>query len=256
MTTPSKPAYGYLIAIGAAVLVALIRYALAPILGDSAIFVMFTVPVILAGWYNGFRPAIVATVAGALLGIYLAPPTLGFSISSPRDVLGLAVFISCGIIISTLCESLHAAKERLRRSQVALHHEAALREEAERRSVATLEQMGDVFYVIDEQERFGYFNPAAHELFASRGVDPAAITGKNVWGDVPRLRGQRDPAADPPGAAGADSHRLRALLRAMAALVRHPDLPGSRPRHRGAPHRHHRHAHAPRGRGGERSAGA
>ena len=129
MNNSSRRAYlGYVIAIGAALLVAALRYALSPVLGYSVNFVMFTVPIVLAGWYNGIRPALVATVAGAMLGAYLVPPTFSFDVSSSRDILGISLYLLCGVIISLLCDSLHEGKERIRRHQVALHHEAALRE--------------------------------------------------------------------------------------------------------------------------------
>ena len=190
MTQRSRPAvYGYVIAIGSAAIVAAIRYSLSDILGNSTNFVLFTVPVVLAGWYNGLGPALVATVAGALFGAYLVAPTLRFSTEAPGSVLGLALFIVCGIIISTLCESLHAARERLRRQQVTLQHEAALREEAERRNLATLENMGDAFHVIDAEERFVYFNSTARRLFANQGLDPDAMLGQNVWQLFPEVEG-------------------------------------------------------------------
>ncbi len=190
MSHPSKPAFlGYVIAIGAAVLVAVLRYSMSDTLGSTANYVMFTVPIVLAGWYNGLRPALVATFAGALLAAYLAPPTLSFDNTSPRDVLGISLYMVCGIIISALCGSLHMAKERIRRSQLALQHEAALREEAERRSLATLEHMGDAFHVLDASERFVYLNAATRQLLENQGVDPDSLLGKRIWDAFPDAAG-------------------------------------------------------------------
>ena len=201
MTQSSRPAFlGYVIAIGAALLVAVLRYAVADILGTSANYVLFTVPIVLAGWYNGLRPALVATFAGAFLGAALVTPTVGFALNSPSDVLGVSLYLVCGIIISFLCGSLHMAKERIRRSQLALQHEAALREEAERRSLATLEHMGDAFHVLDASERFIYLNPATRQLLESQGVDPDAVLGMRIWDAVSRRRGHHRGGR---GAAGA-----------------------------------------------------
>ncbi len=190
MTHSSRPAFlGYVIAIGAALLVAVLRYAVVDILGSSANYVLFTVPIVLAGWYNGLRPALVATFAGAVLGAALVTPTVGFAFNSPSDVIGVSLYLVCGIIISFLCGSLHMAKERIRRSQLALQHEAALREEAERRSLATLEHMGDAFHVLDASERFIYMNPATRQLLESQGVDPDAVLGMRIWDAFPDAAG-------------------------------------------------------------------
>src|SRR5690606_14453544 len=51
----------YLVAVGAMTAALLIRLALNPVLGQDALFLLFTLAVFAAGLYGGWRPGLVAT---------------------------------------------------------------------------------------------------------------------------------------------------------------------------------------------------
>jgi hypothetical protein len=103
MAVPRRsPAAGFLIAI-AAVLTTVVRYLLRGVLGDTFVYTLYMLPVMLAGWYGGLRPALVATIASAVLSVtYIEPPVGRFELDSSTDVLRLVLFVLCALIVSAL----------------------------------------------------------------------------------------------------------------------------------------------------------
>lgn len=191
MAHPRRPAApGYLIAIGSAVLVTLIRYGLSGILGDTATYTAYIIPVMVAGWYGGLKPALVATVAGSLLCVFfIVPPQFQFAMDSVRPALGLVIFLFCAMIVSALCESLHRAWAAASQQQLQLQEKEALHHDAERRIQTTMENMGDAFHLLDREGRFTFLNAAARRLFTSQGMDPDVLIGAQVWEQFPALLG-------------------------------------------------------------------
>ena len=64
----------YGLAIVSVAVVALLRWLLQPALADAAPLILFVLPIVLAGWYGGIGPALLATVLGTLAGSYLFLP--------------------------------------------------------------------------------------------------------------------------------------------------------------------------------------
>src|SRR4051812_30800317 len=64
----------YGLAIVSVALVALLRWSLQPALADAAPLILFVLPIVLAGWYGGIGPALLATVLATLAGTHLFPP--------------------------------------------------------------------------------------------------------------------------------------------------------------------------------------
>src|SRR5206468_4700086 len=64
----------YGLAIVSVAVVALLRWSLQPALADAAPFILFVLPIVLAGWYGGIGPALLATLLGTLTGAYLFVP--------------------------------------------------------------------------------------------------------------------------------------------------------------------------------------
>lgn len=105
---------------GAAVALAfLLRWALDPRLGENDPFLLFILPVFLAGWFAGLRPALAATVAGALLGdFFFVEPRYSLAIRDPEYVARLAAFLASGVLTAWLTETLR--RTRAEREQAAL----------------------------------------------------------------------------------------------------------------------------------------
>ena len=104
---------GYLIAVGAALLVVLARFALEGWLGGHAQLLPFVLVVMAAGWQGGLRPALLATALGGVLGSYFfLEPIHSVWVQAPSDRAYLLVFLAVGVTVSGLCEALHSARRR------------------------------------------------------------------------------------------------------------------------------------------------
>ncbi|MDB6089286.1 MAG: luxQ 2 [Gammaproteobacteria bacterium] len=109
---------GYLIAIGATACVAIVRAAVATTVGNFAPIVAFTIAVVIAAWYGGLRPGLLATALSVLAADYLLEPGRhSLYVASVSSGVDLGVFVFAGILISLLCESLHRTRRRLEAEQ-------------------------------------------------------------------------------------------------------------------------------------------
>jgi PAS domain S-box-containing protein len=110
---PTRSQFGYLIAIVGSLIVLGCRIALSQALGDQARLMMFLLPVMLSGWCGGLWPGAVATLFSLVLGLfYLVPPENSWHVETFADGLNAALFVTVGLVISYLCEALHAARQR------------------------------------------------------------------------------------------------------------------------------------------------
>jgi PAS domain S-box-containing protein len=123
--TPSAGA-GYIMAIAVTVLTFALRYQLRDVLGEFATFLPFIVAIILAAWFGGFWPGLMATVLGGALTMYFFFPLYGATtIESAIRGVTVLVFLAIGILTSILSEELHAARRLLESEQAkGREHEA------------------------------------------------------------------------------------------------------------------------------------
>ncbi len=111
----------YLLAVVATAAVGLVRYALSGVLDEKAASIPFVVPVIVAAWYGGLRPGLLATALGTLVGNYLfVPPNYSLVVESVAEAVALGLFVVCGVTISGLCEAMHVARRRVDGDRVRL----------------------------------------------------------------------------------------------------------------------------------------
>jgi signal transduction histidine kinase/ActR/RegA family two-component response regulator len=109
---------GYLIAIVATAVVALVRLEISDTVGNFSPIVAFTISIVIAAWYGGLRPGLLATVLSTLAADYLYTPRRhSFEISTPSGAVALGVLCFAGVLISLLCESLHRTRRRLEAEQ-------------------------------------------------------------------------------------------------------------------------------------------
>jgi PAS domain S-box-containing protein len=125
-------------------------------------FITFFPFVLATALFGGFGPGVLATVlAGLAADIWILPPVGRFSVASPVDRLGLALFLVIGLALS-LTAGLH---RRNRDEAAAYERQAALRE-SELRFRTMLEQSRDVIYSLNLRTgRYEYISPAAEALF-------------------------------------------------------------------------------------------
>ena len=106
------------IAYGAAVLAPvatlLIRWPMAGMVGDRAMYIAFIPAILLAAYLGGLGPGLVATVLGSALSSYfLIDPLYSLRVGTPPDVAALILFVLVGAISSCLGESVHRNRRRI-----------------------------------------------------------------------------------------------------------------------------------------------
>jgi signal transduction histidine kinase len=91
------------------------RFAADPVLHDAHQFSTFYIAVIISAWFGGVGPALLATVAGGLIGHYcFVEPKFSFAFADVADVLRVALFVFISLTIAVFSGLLHRS---LRRAQ-------------------------------------------------------------------------------------------------------------------------------------------
>jgi PAS domain S-box-containing protein len=131
--------------------------------------------VMIAAYFGGFWPGLLATVLSAAAANYFFTGQLrSFHITNANDIAALVLFVLTGAIISGLSESLHRARRRV------LAHERQRAEEAlsqERYLLHSLmDNLPDNIYFKDTASRFIRINKALTSYFGLG--DPAQAIGK------------------------------------------------------------------------------
>jgi two-component system sensor histidine kinase/response regulator len=112
---------GYGISVAVLAVVLALRWLVIPEWSLSHPYLLFYPAIILAGWYGGFGPGILATLVGAVALAYLwMPPFYSLRIRDIRDATAVLVFVAVGFAISLLSEARRRADARAK----AAEHEA------------------------------------------------------------------------------------------------------------------------------------
>lgn len=142
----------YLVAVSVVVIVTLLREPVSELLGNSAPFTFYYPAVIIAGWFGGFGPGMVATLlSGYCARTWFFPPYGAFALDNWPAVFRLGVFLFGGSLTSFLCGLLHRRTDELAR-------EKKLLEEKVRDRTRHLERS------LKDMEAFSY--TASHDLKA------------------------------------------------------------------------------------------
>jgi signal transduction histidine kinase len=120
-SAPPPARYG--LAFGFAVLVILIRVLLTPVWGVTLSIIVFSPAVLLAAWFGGLGPGLLATFVCALAAAVWFPPAPSLLVRDWHDIAALFVFIAIGAVMSAVIAALHrTGLQRTRLMQ--LEHEA------------------------------------------------------------------------------------------------------------------------------------
>ena len=157
-----------LIAYGVAVLAPavslLVRWPLWPVLEDAVPHMTFFPAVMIAAYFGGFWPGLLATgLCGVAANYFLTRQLSTFHFTSVNDVVALILFVLVGTIISGLCEFLHRARRRVVAN--------------ERRYAVTLASIGDAVIATDNKARVTFMNPVAETLTGWPLADAIGLPG-------------------------------------------------------------------------------
>jgi K+-sensing histidine kinase KdpD len=180
----------YAVAIGVVLAVVLLK-SISRGLGADHPFILLPGAVVIAAWYGGRGPGLLATVLVALASLYLFLPPAGFA-AEPNDLIAVVALVAEGGLITFLTTALRAALERARAASAAsqaAHREAefalAVRDELLllwtqklRGPMADIESQARAALADIESE--GYSGAATPKL--RKLVDEAAFVGRATAG--------------------------------------------------------------------------
>jgi PAS domain S-box-containing protein len=159
------------------------RFALEPIWGLRLPFILFYPAVMFAAWLGGFGAGFAATAIGAAAATYFwLPPVGSFRVGQGADLLGLAVFVTVGALISALEESRHRAIARNLVTEESLHVARSATDLANQRLSFALEASPAAMLIFDAHGTVIYANSSAHRLL---GYPPGNLVGVEVEQLVP-----------------------------------------------------------------------
>jgi signal transduction histidine kinase len=135
--THAKPSrYG--VALISIAIAFLARFELESALGDVAPLLVFTLAVMVAAWYGGLKPGLMATVLSAIIGNYFfIEPLYTFRIFNVAERIEVALFLCIGILISILSQA--RISSEMKRQQLLVSEQEA------RKTAEAANQLKDEF---------------------------------------------------------------------------------------------------------------
>jgi PAS domain S-box-containing protein len=158
----SRQSSAYIVAVLLVAMGVFVRWTLRTWLADNVAYLQFFPAVLIAAWYGGLRPGLLATGLSALAAYFLLPAA-GLAVGGAPDVISLAFFVATGAGISWLNDQLRTA--------------AILSKSHAERLDAIINTTVDGIVVIDDEGRIEAFNRGAERLF---GYPSSEILGRNV----------------------------------------------------------------------------
>ena len=160
----------YLVAAAAVAGAWLIRIALQPWLGDTVPYLQFFPAILLAGWYGGLGPGLLATVLSASIAVSFFRQLSGAGLAAPGNLLSLVMFAAVGASIAWITHLLRASTRAQREAAELANAKAERLDAVFRTSV-------DGIIVIDTGGLIESFNPGAEHMF---GYPESEVLGRNV----------------------------------------------------------------------------
>jgi PAS domain S-box-containing protein len=153
----------YIVAVLLVAAALLVRWVLRAWFGNNVPYLQFFPAILIAAWYGGLGPGMLATGLSALAAMYVFLPPAGLAVSGISDVLSLGFFLAIGLGISWLNHQLRTA--------------AVLSASRAERLDAIINTTVDGIIVIDGQGKIEAFNRGAERLF---GYPESEVLGRNV----------------------------------------------------------------------------
>ena len=160
----------YIVAVAPVGAALLLRYELRSWLGPNVPYLQFFPAILIAAWYGGRGPGIVATTTAALAAMYFFLPPAGLAVGQPGDLVSLSLFVATGLGVAWTNHQLRTAESECRA-------EAALATERAERLDAIINTTVDGIIVINSKGTVEAFNRGAERLF---GYPASEAIGRNV----------------------------------------------------------------------------
>jgi PAS domain S-box-containing protein len=171
LSTPTR----YIVAAAAAAFATFARMALDPAWGERHPYITFFPAIMLSGWLGGLGPGLLTTLISALTAIYFwMAPIRSFRISDSGELLGLAVFVLVGIVISVLNEAWRRGTMALGDSERQLAELAAI-----------VSGSDDAIVSKDLQSTIRSWNTGAERIF---GYTAEEMIGRSIRVIIPQDR--------------------------------------------------------------------
>lgn len=113
-----------------------LRLALGASFNNRPLLILFVFPIILSAYFGGLGPGLLSTfLAATIVNYFLIPPTGGFHIAQPYDLLQWLMLILTGSIISLLVEALRRSRASAeKRNEDFIKANRAMEEEISKRN--------------------------------------------------------------------------------------------------------------------------
>ncbi|HEX5031835.1 MAG TPA: ATP-binding protein [Candidatus Eisenbacteria bacterium] len=164
---PRRPWLPYIVAVLGTVGMLALMYAGGPKVLQLTGYLPLMVSVVLAAWFGGLGPGLLATVLGLGGAILLLPNPLGhIPLPSAQVALMLVRSVVLGVLVSAIFETLHRTRRRLERERAQLQSEIRRRDDAEslvRHLNEDLSRREEALLVAD-QRKDEFLATLAHEL--------------------------------------------------------------------------------------------
>jgi len=146
-------------------------------LGPGSPVLLLPLGTLLAAWYGGLGPGLLATALSAVLaGLYFLAPS-----DTPREhEIQIVLSVLQGAVISLV---VHLLRRALRQAEEARSHAAAV----DRERVHTLENISDAYLAVDRDWRLVYANRSFLERYGRGQLEN--VLGLSLWEVYPELAG-------------------------------------------------------------------
>jgi PAS domain S-box-containing protein len=171
-TTRRRVWLGYGLAVVLTVLAAAVKLRLDAFIGSESPFLLMIAPPIVAAWYAGLGPALLATFLSALSTALLFFTEPGSLRLTPDETTQLAIFAAEAVLLAVWT----VARDRARQAVRA----------ADQKAASILESISDAFIALDSGFRYTFANEAAETLMGKKGEN---LLGREIWQVYPSLAG-------------------------------------------------------------------
>ena len=137
-------------------------------------FILFYPTIVVVAMVAGLGPGILASaLAAAAGGYFFLEPRFSFTVRTPQDVVGPALFAFIGVFLTILTHSRTEAREALRTTETDQKRYLERLQEYER----TLEGLEEMIVVVDRDYRYVIAN---HAYLKHRGMKKEQVVGRTV----------------------------------------------------------------------------